>query len=109
MKLLFDENPSFRLAMTLADLFPGSTHVEDVGLEESSEDVLWRYAVDHGYVIVTKDADFAYRSLVERAPPKVVWIRRGNCSTRQIESLLRERHGDLQEFETSDEPLLRLL
>jgi predicted nuclease of predicted toxin-antitoxin system len=80
-----------------------------LGLEESSDDVIWRYAVDHGYVIVTKDADFANRSLVARAPPKVIWIRRGNCSTRQIESLLRERHGDLGEFEASDEPLLRFL
>jgi predicted nuclease of predicted toxin-antitoxin system len=109
LKLLFDENLSFRLAMALADLFPGSTHVEDVGLEESSDDVIWRYADDHGYAIVTKDADFADRSLVERAPPKVVWIRRGNCSTRQIESLLRERHDDLEEFEANNESLLRVL
>ena len=44
-------------------------------------------------VIVTKDADFQERSLIAGAPPKVVWIRRGNCSTSDIEAILR-RHSD---------------
>ena len=109
MKLLFDENLSFRLPRALADLFPGSIHAEDVGLDESDDDVIWRYAADHGYVVVTKDADFAERSLLEGPPPKVVWIRRGNCSTRAIERLLREGHADFEVLEGSEAPLLRFL
>ena len=31
-------------------------------------------------------------SLVSGFPPKIIWIRRGNCSTRNIEVLLRESH-----------------
>ena len=33
MKLLFDENLSYKLVRLLADLFPDSVHVRDVGLE----------------------------------------------------------------------------
>lgn len=59
MKLLFDENLSFRLPRDLAHLFPESLHVEDVGLDQSDDEAIRRYAVEHGFAIVTKDADFA--------------------------------------------------
>jgi predicted nuclease of predicted toxin-antitoxin system len=57
------------------------------------------YAAEHGYVIVSKDAEFHQRSFVLGHPPKVVWIRRGNCSTRDIETLLRARGPDLLAFD----------
>ena len=72
MKLLFDENLSFRLPRSLADRFPDSLHVEDVGLGRSDDEAIRRYAADHGLAIVTKDADFAEHCLVKGAPPKVV-------------------------------------
>ena len=61
---------------------------------------MWVYAARHGYVIVSKDAEFHQRSFVLGHPPKVVWIRRGNCSTRDIERLLRGRPPDLLAFDT---------
>jgi predicted nuclease of predicted toxin-antitoxin system len=109
LKLLFDENLSFRLPRVLAKLFPESLHVEDVGLEASDDEAIRRYAVEHGFAVVTKDADFAEHCLVKGAPPKVVWIRRGNCSTATVESLLRVNREAIDEFGKSDAPLLRLL
>ena len=109
MKLLFDENLSFRLPRALTDLFPDSLHVEDVGLGRSDDEAIRRYAVEHGFAIVTKDADFAEHCLVKGAPPKVVWIRRGNCSTATVESLLRVHRAEIDEFGNSGSPLLRLL
>lgn len=109
MKLLFDENLSFRIPRALADLFPESLHVGDVGLEQSDDEAIRRYAVEHGLAIVTKDADFAEHCLVKGAPPKVVWIRRGNCSTATVESLLRVHRAEIAEFGKSDAPLLRVL
>ncbi len=50
---------------------------------------VWDYARQHELIIVTKDADFSEMSLLFNFPPKVIWIRRGNCSTRDIENLLR--------------------
>jgi predicted nuclease of predicted toxin-antitoxin system len=109
LKLLFDANLSFRLPRALADFFPESLHVKDVGLGASDDDAIRRYAVEHGFAIVTKDADFAEHCLVKGAPPKVVWIRRGNCSTATAESLLRVPRDEIDELGRSDAPLLRLL
>ena len=51
-------------------------HVTDLGDRKTDTDI-WNYAKDKGHVIVTKDADFYDRILLEGKPPKVVWIREG--------------------------------
>ena len=101
MKLLFDENLSPRLVPWLADLYPGSQHVRDVGLATADDVVVWDHAARHGLAIVSKDADFHQRSFLFGHPPKVVWIRVGNCSTRDIASLLRARHAEVLAFDAS--------
>jgi len=53
-------------------------------------------------MIVTKDADFSELSLLLGFPPKVLWIRRGNCSTRDIEILLRDNYEAIAAL--SDDP-----
>lgn len=103
MKLLLDQNLSPRLSSTLAGMFPGSIHVRDVGLQAADDDALWTYAADHGFVIVSKDADFHQRSFVLGHPPKVVWIRRGNCTTIEIEQILRARQPELLAFEQDEQ------
>jgi len=99
MKLLFDQNLSHRLVNSLADVFPGSLHVRDVGLASANDDSLWAHARDAGFTIVSKDSDFQYRGFVEGAPPKIVWLRVGNCSTAEIESTLRRHASDIEGFE----------
>jgi predicted nuclease of predicted toxin-antitoxin system len=88
MKLL-DENLSPRLVESLSDLYPGSEHVDSLGLGGSDDGTVWNYAKAHRFAIVSKDSDFAERSVLERQPPKVIWIRLGNCSTGEIEAVLR--------------------
>ncbi len=102
MKLLFDANLSARLVGQLADLLPDSVHVRSAGLEHSSDEEIWRYAQTHGFTIVSKDSDFQTFSVVEGHPPKVVWIRRGNCDTMTIANLLRENHAILESFEADE-------
>lgn len=89
MKLLFDENLSPRLVAELSAEFPGSVHVHDVGFGAAPDSAVWEYARDNGFVIVSKDSDFADLSVLYGAPPKIIWIRRGNCSTAAISALLR--------------------
>ncbi len=98
MKLLFDENLSPKLAGRLDDLFPNSTHVRDVGLNSSDDPLVWLYAKQNEFVIVSKDADMHDRSLVFGYPPKVIWVRLGNCSTRQVEELLRREFSEIGRF-----------
>ena len=99
MKLLFDENLSDRLAQLLQDLYTGSDHVRNVGLKEAPDTEVWAFAKTHGFTIVSKDSDFHQRSLVLGHPPKVIWVKLGNCSTRSVERLLRDRATDLEQFE----------
>lgn len=99
MKLLLDQNLSQRLTDSLADLHPGTIHVRNVGLASADDEAVWSYAIQLGLAIVSKDSDFRQRSFLFGHPPKVVWIRRGNCSTGEIETILRDRYQDLIAFE----------
>ena len=98
MKLLLDENVSPRLVAALSDAFPGSVHVRDVGLARATDAAIWVYARDHGLTILSKDSDFHQMSFLRGPPPKVIWIRRGNCSTAQIEALLRSSRTEIHAF-----------
>ena len=103
MKLIFDQNLSHRLVKALASEFPESTHVRYAGLEEASDGPVWEYAKENNFVIVSKDSDFHQRSFLFGHPPKVVWIRRGNCSTTVIEAMLREHRDDVVKFAESEQ------
>lgn len=102
MKLLFDENLSPKLPRLLADIFPDSTHVRDVGMKTADDPIIWDYARDNDFMIVSKDADMHDLSLVFGNPPKVVWLRLGNCSTRQVEALLRQEFDVIKLFYEDD-------
>jgi len=103
VKLLLDQNLSPRLVQSLAEIYPGTSHVREVGLHAAEDEAVWAYAAAHGFVIVSKDADFHQRSFVLGHPPKVVWIRRGNCSTSEIEALLVGHHAELLAFARTQE------
>jgi predicted nuclease of predicted toxin-antitoxin system len=103
VRLLFDQNLSAGLVQRLADLFPHSMHVRHVGLDRASDAEVWAYAAAHGLVIVSKDADFHQLSFLAGAPPKAVWLRRGNCTTDDVEAMLREHHAHLTEFAAADD------
>jgi predicted nuclease of predicted toxin-antitoxin system len=94
MKLLFDQNLSFRLCQDIADIFPGSNHVRILGLEQADDRTIWEYAKANGFTIVSQDADFAEMAALLSPLPKVIWLRGGNQPTAMIATLLR-RHADL--------------
>ena len=101
--LLFDENLAARLVADLAGLYPGCIHVGDRGLAGGSDRAIWQHARDHGLLIVSKDEDFQRLSVLYGAPPKVIWIRLGNCSTADIIRLLRERREEIDRFVADEE------
>ena len=98
MKLLFDQNLSDQLVTQLADLFPNSIHAKTIGLNTAADAELWDYARNNGYLIVSKDADFSNRSAIHGYPPKVIWLRLGNCSTKVVEDSLRNHYSDIKRF-----------
>ena len=98
MRLLFDENLSPRLPRLLADVYPGSAHVHDLGLGTAADAAVRRHAAEAGFTIVTKDTDFHALGDLHGHPPRVLWIRRGNCSTAVVADLLRRHHTTVLEF-----------
>ena len=99
MKLLFDQNLSHRLVGQLSTEFPGSAHVRDAGLAASPDLAVWTHAAQGGFVLVSKDTDFQQRALLYGHPPKVIWVRLGNCSTTVVATLLRFKIADIVMFE----------
>jgi predicted nuclease of predicted toxin-antitoxin system len=109
VKLLLDENFSPRLVESLRDLYPGSEHVHDLKLGGANDSEVWDYAKLHGFAIVSKDSDFATRSVLESDPPKIIWVRLGNCSSEDVERLLRTTHEMIRRFLEEDEETCLLL
>lgn len=98
MKLLFDQNISFRIVASLKDLFPHASQIRLLGLENSSDYEIWEFAKKNNYTIVTFDADFYDISLIKGTPPKIVWLRMGNTSTKQIAICIHNNMDLLSEF-----------
>lgn len=103
MRLLFDQNLSPRLIRLLSDVYPDCSHVYDLDVGRASDSEVWNYAAKHGCTIVSKNADFHQRSLLLEAPPKVIWIRQGNCAVADTADLLRERFIAIERFHANKE------
>jgi predicted nuclease of predicted toxin-antitoxin system len=98
VSLLFDQNLSRRLPALLAAEFPGSEQVIGAGLATANDRAVWTFAAVHGLAVVSKDVDFARLSAALGPPPKVIWLRIGNCPTRNVVDLLRARAADVHAF-----------
>ena len=103
MKLLFDQNLSPTLVHRLRDVYPGSSHVSFHGLERASDTQVRDFAYQENLVVVTKDADFVELGTLYGFPPKIVWLRLGNCTTRQIEQKLRDNQTAILQLQTEAE------
>lgn len=67
-------------------------------MKATIDPIVWDYAKNNDLVIVSKDADMHDLSLALGKPPKVIWIRLGNCSTNQAEALLQQNFSTIKSF-----------
>jgi predicted nuclease of predicted toxin-antitoxin system len=81
MKLLFDQNISFRIMRLLPDIFADCRHVRSVGLNNRNDMEIWQFAKQNGFTVVTFDSDFSDIATLRGFPPKIVWLRTGNLNT----------------------------
>jgi len=111
VKLLFDENLSPAVLVdALRDVYPESQHVSGGGVGRCRRRCrLGKYATQYGSRIVSKDSDFAERSVLESGPPKVIWIRWATVPTLGDEAQLRSAHEIVQAFIEEDEETCLLL
>jgi predicted nuclease of predicted toxin-antitoxin system len=106
--LLLDNNISHRVIPRIGEIFPHATHVMHEGLDRADDKEVWSFAKNHGYAIVTKDADFNELTILYGAPPKIVWIKTGNCRVDEIVTLLRREHETIEEFLSGDDAILEI-
>jgi predicted nuclease of predicted toxin-antitoxin system len=88
MKLLFDQNLSYRLVAKIFEVFPDSAHVEALNLDRATDFEVWQYAKENGFIIVTKDSDFNDLSTYNGFPPYIIWLRMGNSSVEKSAEVL---------------------
>jgi predicted nuclease of predicted toxin-antitoxin system len=109
MRLLFDEQLSERLVRLFGDVYPDSRHVTHVVGEGAPDEAVWRAAVEHRCALVTRDEDFHRLSVLRGAPPKVIWLRIGNCTSSEVARLLRVHRETVRAFlDQSDATVLEL-
>jgi len=101
-KLLFDNNISHRVIARVSDIFPNANHVMLENLDEVSDNKVWMFARNNNYTIVTKDSDFNDIAIHRGTPPKIIWIKVGNCKISEIENILRVNEIEIKVF--LDEP-----
>ncbi|TAE17621.1 MAG: hypothetical protein EAZ95_06120 [Bacteroidetes bacterium] len=98
MKLLFDENISYRIINKLKHLFPDSLHISKVGFVGKKDKAIWDFAKTEDYSIVTLDEDFSELSLLYDAPPKIIWIHQNNLTTNELVEILTQNLTTIEAF-----------
>ena len=87
---MLDENLSRRIVPFIQDSYPGSTQVALIGLERADDKTVRQYAIDHDFVIATKDADFYEMNILYGQPPKIIWLKIGNLSKADTIRILQD-------------------
>ena len=103
MKLLFDQNISFRILRLLPDSFADCRHVRSVGLNDRDDWEIWQYAKQNGFTIVTFDSDFFDIATLRGFPPKVVWLRTGNLNTAETAECIILNSSKITSFNNCSE------
>ena len=103
MKLLFDQNISFRILSKISNFFPEAKQVRELGIENFSDLEIWKFAKENNYTIITFDADFYDLANLKGHPPKIIWLRFGNTKTDFLAEVLNSRNSIIKDFILSKE------
>jgi predicted nuclease of predicted toxin-antitoxin system len=88
VKILLDQNISYRVANLLTGTFETVDHIKLLKLTDASDIDIWRFAKSNGHTIITFDSDFVDLATLYGTPPKVIWLRFGNSSNLKIANKL---------------------
>jgi hypothetical protein len=84
MRFLVDAQLPPALAHWLGDKGYAASSVRDAGFLRSDDGSIRNFAREGGWVLVTKDEDFAEEEMNFHAGPPVVWLRIGNATNRVL-------------------------
>ncbi len=103
MNILFDQNISPRIIKHLSDLFQGALHIRNVGLEDTSDVLIFEFAKKNNLAIVTFDSDFVDLNVIRGIPPKIIWMKTGNLTTKSVAELLNKNCDLIKKFLESEQ------
>jgi predicted nuclease of predicted toxin-antitoxin system len=109
VKFLVDAQLPPALVSWLQEAGHDAAHVEDVGLREANDGVIWAHALRTGAIIVTKDEDFAARSVREATGPVIVWLRVGNTTNRVLREWIKLRLPGVVRLAGQDHRLIEVI
>ncbi len=98
MRLLLDQNLSWRIVRLIQSRFPEVVHVSTVGLAQATDLQIWTYASNHEYIIVSKDSDFQNFAQTTDTFPKFIWLQMSRASTSVIAKTLLDQYEQIWEF-----------
>ncbi len=103
MKILVDQNISFRLVQRIAGVFSDVTHIKSLDLIDANDFQIFMSARQQGYsAVLTQDEDFYSLLLEHGTPPKIIWLRTGNCSTAFLAEVILRNVALIQTFLDDD-------
>lgn len=99
MKILVDQNISFRLLQHISNTFSEVEHIKALGLTNASDYQIFISARQQGFTaVLTQDEDFYSLLLEHGPPPKIIWLRTGNCSTSFLAKVILRNAELIQTF-----------
>jgi predicted nuclease of predicted toxin-antitoxin system len=110
MKILLDANISWKLVNKLKPLFGECAHVDLIGIGVPAGDTdIWNYALNNGYIIITKDNDFVDLLELNGFPPKVVLLKTGNNNSQALMELLINIKPMIEDLEENNYGLIEIV
>jgi predicted nuclease of predicted toxin-antitoxin system len=110
MKILIDQNISFRIIQRIESAFPNLLHVKSLGLMDTDDSKIFMYARRHDFdAILTIDEDFYNIQMTHGVPPKLIWLRLHNASVAiQAEVILNNTLAIYRFLESPDTDCLEI-
>lgn len=103
MKILLDENLSWRMIKQLTPFFTEVVHASELKIIQPANDIsIWNYAQKNGFTIISKDDDFEKIVLLRKSPPKLIYLKTYNLDTKKLVNLILVNKDKIIEFANSD-------
>lgn len=83
--------------------------MRQLGLENATDLYIFEYSRKNDFAIVTFHSDFVDLSMIKGSPPRIIWLRTGNLTTKAISKLLRKNHHTINEFLSNDQTKQEIL
>lgn len=98
MKILFDENISFRVVRELRKIWPECRSLADVDLGQASDTKIWNFAKQNHFAIATYDEDFLDLLAIRGGPPKIIYVRLQNANRSELYAAFERNAKTLEAF-----------